>query len=105
VAEGEVARDAAGELHSGVASVVDVGKVDDPVAGAVNDALDQIWLARQDNNRCLQNVSVSKFRSSCARNNDKRAGLWSARRQDRSKEGCARGGATGGKRRGRGADI
>jgi hypothetical protein len=38
VAEGEVARDAAGELHSGVASVVDVGKVDDPVAGAVNDA-------------------------------------------------------------------
>jgi hypothetical protein len=37
VAEGEVARDAAGELHSGVASVVDVGKVDDPVAGAVND--------------------------------------------------------------------
>ncbi|CAF3661924.1 unnamed protein product [Fusarium graminearum] len=34
----EAARDAAGELHSGVASVVGVGKADDPVAGAVDDA-------------------------------------------------------------------
>lgn len=33
----EAARDAAGELHSGVASVVGVGKADDPVAGAVDD--------------------------------------------------------------------
>jgi hypothetical protein len=38
VAVGEVECDAAGELHSGVASVASVGKVDDPVAGAVDDA-------------------------------------------------------------------
>jgi hypothetical protein len=37
-AEDEAARDVAGERHSGVASVVGVGKVDDPVAGAVSDA-------------------------------------------------------------------
>lgn len=37
-AEDEAARDVADERHSGVASVVDVGKADDPVAGAVSDA-------------------------------------------------------------------
>jgi hypothetical protein len=37
-AAGEPARGAAGELHSGVASVAGVGKAGDPVAGAVSDA-------------------------------------------------------------------
>lgn len=38
VAVGEVEYDVAGEPHSGVASVASVGKADDPVAGAVDDA-------------------------------------------------------------------
>lgn len=47
VAVGEVEYDVAGEPHSGVASVASVGKADDPVAGAVDDALGWMWLEKR----------------------------------------------------------